>query len=363
MNEENEEIIVNKPFELEILKTDEDKYGNDINAMSNFFDDYICQLTQNLQSNSAMEVLHEIPISDIGIIGEVVQYSEAVMTGEFCLLPDFDHLPEEIKEKLKEGTYTVGESRQVDGNLRAVILDEEGVRVKDITLKKVRNDPGTLETARSITNQLQMRQIAAKLDYIQNMQEYQIDRDRDRDIKTPFFDARDYIVLAQTSESEEARIEYFNKASEVLTSTINAVCTDMGTTAEHIERMTARPIFQNRRGVKRLIGFLTTDLRLFIKFVGVQLQIYDYLGDTNASKQIAEKYQHTLQDFFEKEIGDSQQPAVMLLHNYYPYTVDNLNSWYDLKMKMEPVLNTNMLLAEEKPIYFVSVEEIEDGKD
>lgn len=39
---------------------------------------------------------------------------------------------------------------------------------------------------RSIGNQLQMRQIYAKLSDIEEFQTYQIERDRDRDIIVPF---------------------------------------------------------------------------------------------------------------------------------------------------------------------------------
>ena len=39
----------------------------------------------------------------------------------------------------------MGESKQVDGNLRVVKLNQEGVRIKDITLKKVISNPGNVE--------------------------------------------------------------------------------------------------------------------------------------------------------------------------------------------------------------------------
>lgn len=87
-----------------------------------------------------------------------------------------------MRMKLKKGIYSIGESKQVEDNLRAVILDENGVRIKDITLKKVMNNPWNVETMRSIGNQMQMRQIYAKLSEIQEFQTYQIQRDRDRDI-------------------------------------------------------------------------------------------------------------------------------------------------------------------------------------
>ena len=349
--------------DLNILITDEDRLGTDITAMSDFFDSYIGQLSCEIRSNGALEVLESIPVADIGLINDVVQHADAVMAGEFSLLPDFDHLPKDIKEKLDKGIYTVGESKQVDGNLRAVILDEEGVRVKDITLKQVRNDPGTLATTRSITNQLQMRQLSEKLDNIQELQSYQIDRDRDRDIKTPFLNARDYILRAQTAQTIEERKQFLLKASDQLTTALNATYTHMTTTSEHLAKMTGRPIFQNRKGIQTYMGMLTGDLQVATKFVGVQMHVLDYLGDTEGAKQVGERYQYVLGDFFNKGIGKRQIPAALLLHNNFPYTDENRNIWYELRKEIAPELKTHTLLTEEKPVYLVSVEDVIDGEE
>lgn len=138
-------IIVNsntdKTFEEEnrplvIFKTDEDKYKRDITLMSDFFDGYVQQMASSIREQSNFEVIQNIPVASIGIINDALHQASVVLNGNVTLLPDFDTLPVGIKDKLKKGIYTVGESKQVDGNLRAVILDEEGVRVKDITLKK-----------------------------------------------------------------------------------------------------------------------------------------------------------------------------------------------------------------------------------
>ena len=235
MNEEFNEPIENwekssteiVPTELHILVTSEDQIGSDITKMSNFFEEYVKQMTTSIQSNAVVDIVKDFPLVDIGVLGEVVQYAKAIVAGEYSLLPDFDHLPTDIREKLKKGIYTVGESRQVDGNLRAVILDEGGTRVKDITLKQVRNDPGALETSRSITMQLQMKQLAAKLDEIQELQSYQIDRDRDRDMVTPFLNARDFIFQAQNKSDLEEQKLLLQKASDQLTNATNAVYTDI----------------------------------------------------------------------------------------------------------------------------------------
>ena len=164
-------LVDKKP--LEIFKTKADLTGRDITQMSNFFDGYIEQMSLALREESAIEVLSEIPISDLSIVNEVVQTARVLLKDNVTLVPDFDNLPLDIKKKLKLGLYTISESKQVEGNMRAVILDENGTRVKDITLKKVVGSPENLETARNIGNQLQVKQIYAKLAAIEEFQTYQ----------------------------------------------------------------------------------------------------------------------------------------------------------------------------------------------
>ena len=197
------EIVEIEKKPLVIFKTEADKYGRDITLMSDFFDGYVQQMASTIRKQSNFEVLENIPASSLGIINDAIHQASVILKGNVTLLPDFDSLPVDIKDKLKKGIYTIGESKQVDGNLRAVILDEEQVRVKDITLKKVITNPGNIETVRSIGNQIQMRQIYAKLADIQEFQTYQLEKDRDRDIIVPFLDARSLVLEAEYKQTEE----------------------------------------------------------------------------------------------------------------------------------------------------------------
>ena len=356
--EENTSIIPRD--EVHILVTEEDKTGEDILAMSDFFDGYVQQLTYSIRTNAVTTYVPSIPIADIGIIGEVVQRAEVISQGATQLLPDFDSLPKGIRQKLKDGIYKVGESKQVDGNLRAVIVDETGTRVKDVTLKEVNINPGTLEASRSITNQLQMRQIYAKLDAIQEMQSFQIARDRDRDIKVPFLDARFYILRAQGENcSIEERRMYLEKASEKLLSAVNSVYTEMSTSAEHLAKLTRFPIFQRKGQIKEYIGYMSEDLQIATKFVGLRLQLLDYLGDSDGSKIEMDRYKRVMGDFFTKPIAGRSHSAAELIHMNYPYTQDNLNCWYKLSEDVKPRLAALESTGEEH-IYLVSVEENTD---
>ena len=127
--------IAKKP--LMLFKTEINRYGRDIAVMSDFFDGYVQQMSLALRTQSSLESVSELPVADLGIINDVIHQADVVMRGDITLLPDFDNLPADIKTKMKKGIYKLGNSKQVDGNLRAVILDENDVRVRDITLKRM----------------------------------------------------------------------------------------------------------------------------------------------------------------------------------------------------------------------------------
>jgi hypothetical protein len=354
------EIVESEKQELRILVTDEDKYGTDVTKMSNFFEVYIQQLTCELSTNTAVNIIENIPIADLGIINEMVNHVDVMMEGKYEYVPDFDSLPHDIKVKYDKGIYKIGDSKQVDGNMRAVIMDENNHRAKDITLKRRKNNSGTMETTRSITNQALMRQIYAKLDAIQELQSYQIDRDRDRDIVSPFLNARVYILRAQTGGTLEDKKENLKKATDELTKAVNAIYTDLLTASEHLAKLTRRPIFQRRDQIKSYIGYLTLDLQLATKYVGVQMHVFDYLGDKASSNLALEGYQHIMKDFFMKSINQKGQSTAMLIHLNYPYNENNRNCWYKFAMDMKSVLQADLKSIEVKDIYLVSLEDAED---
>lgn len=67
MDEERISIIPRD--EVHILVTEEDKTGEDILAMSDFFDGYVQQLTEAIKTSAVTTYVPGIPIADIGIIG------------------------------------------------------------------------------------------------------------------------------------------------------------------------------------------------------------------------------------------------------------------------------------------------------
>jgi hypothetical protein len=205
-----------------------------------------------------------------------------------------------------------------------------------------------------------MRQIFAKLDAIQELQSYQIDRDRDRDIVVPFLNARNNIVRAQTRGTLEDNRENLKKATDELTKAINAIYTDLSTASKHLAELTRKPIFQKTDQIQTYIGYLTLDLQLATKYVGVLMHIFDYLGDRASSDLAFEAYQHIMHDFFAKSINPKEQSAVALIHQYYPYNKNNRDWWLKFARDMEPVLQADLKSIERKEIYLISVEDVRD---
>lgn len=110
MDEEKTSIIPRD--EVHILVTEDDKTGEDILAMSDFFDGYVQQLTDSIRTNAVTTYVPSIPIADIGIIGEVVQRAEVISQGTTQLLRDFDSLPKDIHQKIKDGIYNIEEANR-----------------------------------------------------------------------------------------------------------------------------------------------------------------------------------------------------------------------------------------------------------
>lgn len=336
------EIVETEKKPLVIFKTEADKYGRDITLMSDFFDGYVQQMASTIRKQSNFEVLENIPASSLGIINDAIHQASVILKGNVTLLPDFDSLPVDIKDKLKKGIYTIGESKQVDGNLRAVILDEEQVRVKDITLKKVITNPGNIETVRSIGNQIQMRQIYAKLADIQEFQTYQLEKDRDRDIIVPFLDARSLVLEAEYKQTEEEKIAALKAADDKIRTALNAVYADIETTTRSSAKRTDIPFLQFGNQLNTYMSFLTSDLQIATKYVGVRMQILEYLGDSNVANEVLKSYQHVIYDFLTKPVTRKGLTCVNLMHDYFPYTKDNLNCWHYFSKEMVPALKESM---------------------
>lgn len=139
---ENTALNIQKP--LEILVTDEDKHGTDIACMSDFFGIYIEQLSAELSNQVMRGVVEKIPAADVQILGELVHGVDVLLSGKYGYIPDFDSLPNDVKDKLKK-VFTHWESQDRSKIMLELWFLMKMVRELKMTLKRVLNTPDTLK--------------------------------------------------------------------------------------------------------------------------------------------------------------------------------------------------------------------------
>ena len=128
--------------------------------------------------------------------------------------------------------------------------------------------------------------------------------------------------IAFRTDLEEQKL-LLQKAFDQLTTATNAVYTDLKTSADHLAKLTIRSFFRNTKQIQNYMNFLALDMQLATKFVGVYMQVLDYLGDNQSVQLISARYQYVLKDFFTKGIGKKNISADEILQMNYPYTESN----------------------------------------
>ena len=368
----NGELIVMTENEIEEIKpinifvTHEDRVGDDITKMSDFFEVYISSMMTELKSQPGIEMDNSLKIvSDTNILQNISSgVTNVFQKGNVTLIPDLDKLSWDIKEKLKTGKYRIGESRQVDGNLRAVIVNEKNLRVKDITLKRILNNNINSQMITNIINQIQIQQIFTKLTSIEEFQTYQIETDRNSRMIRPFLDARDYAIKAENTNNKEKKIELLEKAEEKVTSALNEVYLDLNTTKdEFIKSVKDNPALNLGNNTDKFMKLLLSDIQLITKYTGVKMQLLEYLDHNDISSQVLEKYLNTIHSLISEPTENmGGQSVMMVLHDYFPYNENNLDSFYHFTKDMRPIIKENILQLESnnkntEEIYIISAED------
>ncbi|SEM22744.1 hypothetical protein SAMN04487770_12945 [Butyrivibrio sp. ob235] len=343
--------------ELAILVTEEDRTGSDIMRMSDFYSIAMEDMSRELINTDGIITVRELPIADISTVNNAIRSVGVFSSPEFDLVPDFASLPEDIREQYKAGKLVLGESKQVSGNIRAVLVDAKTkTRIKDVTLKKVERTDVTAEISQNMLTQMQLRQISDKLDHMISEQEYLIDFSRNQAIVRPFLDARDNILMAQYQTSAVARRNYLLKASGFLRTAINSVYVDMNTIENNLAKEAHKKWFQriNRKSIDSNISRLASDTMVVTRYVGLQIQVFHHLKDSEGKRAVLEGYHANIERLFQNGVIDPNLSLALWIHENIEYTDDNRDCWYYLEEKMKPMLNKAYNKIESGEVYILT---------
>ena len=262
-----------------------------------------------------------------------------------------------IKKNLAKGIYSIGESKQVDGNYRPVILDEKGVRIKDITLKKVNIEKDSTTEINNIQQLIQLKKINENLEIIQELQYYQIERARDSAVLVPFYDARDLILRAQHTDNLEKQKEYLEQASLKLDHAFNETAKELETDRKFLADNSSK-IFKKQKLIDVYVEHMSEDIQEITTICGIQMHIADYLGKPEEVQIAYRKYKNFMISYANNRNNRMGLSGFELMHDNCNYNDDNRDCWYEFSNKLVKNLSTNSLI-ESKEVLLVGLEDVE----
>lgn len=277
-NKDEYELIENNLLAFNLFKSEEDKKTTDIFAISSPFEYALPQLIDN---NTSLNLANIIDINGEPLFNFVDRHLNPKpkvydkKNDNFYEL-DFASLSEKTKKKLENGTFKVGNSKKIDGNYRAVIVDttKNNVRVEDVTLKKVEKKSNNTDDSSKVdlSTQVQLKQIYDLVLDIKASQEFQINWDRNNSILPPFFSARTKVLQALNTVSLEEKIHLLNEANTYMEDSVSAIKADLISNKEEIIKRT-KQVDYLYDSLKRHADFILNDTEIMTKIVGMQLYI------------------------------------------------------------------------------------------
>ena len=301
---------------------------------------FIGKIKVEIGSGTACEVFHNIE----GLIGEI---STAIKSGYDIsqigmLVADYSHFSQDIIDGLKEGIYHVGQSREVAGNLRPAILDENEHIVKLFTLKKVANPSSVLSDISTLAMQASLQRISSQIENIGRDVKGMIDFTRREALSNKFIYARDKIMLATTA-SEVERELYLKEADTYLMEGLTDLYSDVNAQVKTIDS---------------ILSYINEDMQMIPRYVGLRVYLFNYRDKIDDVNRILGEYRYQLQTLSERKLSDGKYTALELIHKNYPYTKENVDFWLEKPKQMLGIIDSYkiMLAQKEKDVFYIDVD-------
>lgn len=352
---ENELMIFDKSELLNIFETEEDRRGSDLLAMSNFFDVLVTRVDKNVVNNGKWE--------DITNAGNLLGQVAAAIKGGFdisninMLVADTSHFSKDIVEGLKNGLYHIGESKEVNGNLRPAILDKNERLVRFVTLRKAINPADILTDMSNMTMQMSLKHISAQIEAVSRDVKDISNFIRRQELYVPFLDARGRIIRAANSSAKQQEQMLYD-ADTYLSHGLDSLYADLQAEVGKLSKYTG--LFANLTEVDEILNRINEDMQLIPRYVGLSVYLFNYQDDHDNAAQVIGDYRYQLQSLAQNKIGeDGKYTALEMIHLYYPYGVDDRDFWIEKPKQIIFALNEYEKVLEQKPqdIYYIDMED------
>ena len=253
MDEQKETFEISKTIKNNIenfglFNSHVDKYTQDIFEISSPYEFLLSQYMEKGGTRELNNIFSLDGNSLLNLAGTSTNLKELLFSSKngFVYQPDFDSLSNDTKEKIKSGIFKIGDSKKIEGNMRAVIVDStnSNQRVEDLTLKEVVADKNIARALTDLAVQAQLKQIYEIVVDIQETQEYQLHWDRNNSILAPFFTARTKILEFKMSDDLNRKIQLLEAASDSMEQAVSAIKADLISNKDHIKKILKKPMYR-----------------------------------------------------------------------------------------------------------------------
>ena len=287
--------------------------------------------------------------------GEEIRQTEGV------LVADMDALPKDVLQKIKAGIYHVAESKQIDGNMRAAVVDKSNKIIKQITLKQAGSNKIVASDLNTLAVQAALKQITQQLECIDAGVQYLIMRQRRNDFQTPYFDAVKKIDEAKNAQNDNERNERIISAVDNLNHGLNDLYGDLDDCLKVLGGKWI-PI-----AWKRNLNYIAEDIVYIPQYVALLSYLYNYLGKNDLAKKCIIYYCDEVSSFVNKQFPNGYT-AAQLVHSHFHYVDANRDFWIDGMGRIQSEMATLKLLLNanetgDNAIYYLSLDDIQEEQN
>lgn len=337
--------------------SEEDRHCHNLYEMKATLTKCFNTLQAEVESNA--QSLASIPSDFLTTIGAFLRGEELSHT-EGTLVADMDALPEEIRQKIKQGIYHIGESKQIEGNMRADVVDKNNKIVKSITLKHAEGNKLVADDLNTLAIQAALRQITQQLECIDAGIQYLTKLNRRSNLQTPYFNAVQKIIEAKSAENEEEQNERVRSAVDDLTQGLNSLYGDLNDCLGILSGKWI-PVAS-----KRNLNYIAEDMVFIPQYVALRSYLYNFLGKGDLAIDCIQTYNDKISCFMNEKItGD--YTAAQLVHSHFHYNETNRDFWIDGMKKIQSEIVKLELLPttnkERNAVYYLSFEDVLEGKN
>ena len=276
------------------------------------------------------------------------------------LVANMDPISADIKEKIKKGIYKIGESKQVEGDVRAAIINVKSNKVvKQITLKKMESSGQPIADLNNLAVQAALKNIFQQLECIDAGIQYMIQFARRESLQIPYFDAMQKILDAKEAPTEQQRINDVEVAIKDLEHGLNGLYSDLSDNIKKIAEGVKWPVITQRR-----IKYIGEDMVFIPQYIALLSYLLNYSGRNQRAYQVLKFYQDELREFTTKPISQGRLTRAELVHTFCKYDTTSTNFWIDgiTQIQQEMASVPIYKLENNESIFLLELEDDQDGR-